>query len=420
MESGVGPEWQFGSDPSNLTRRPIMAHGVDTVDRNLLVGLAQDLIRIPSVSGNEREIVGFLHRRLVELGLETKIQEVLPGRSNLIASLQKGKGGPTVLFNGHLDTLPGPDPEHKPYEPRIQGDWLFGTGITNMKGAVAAMVTAMVALRKMETPPGRVILTAVSGECDTIGLGTRYALESGITADVAINGEPTNMRILTAHAGVTQLFIRTSGSGYHVYRKAEGCNAIEKMVNVLHGLNESILTFEPGNSFHTGLPCVNVGIINGGNVASLMAKECVAKVDVRLVSGMTPESVLSDLQNYLARLKSQDPTLQVEVSMVEKPVFMHPRPFKISEDAEIVQIVAEACRQVISQIPEIGHLYPEVYYGSDASHLLEFGIPTAICGPGNSSEISVVDEKISIEQLFQASQVYAISALQVLSKFAKR
>src|SRR5262249_41840607 len=145
-----------------------------------------------------------------------------------------GRPGPTLLFNGHLDTLPvQPGWSQDPFKPRRVGDKLVGAEINNMKAAVAGMIGCMAAMSKAkESMAGKIVLSAVIGECDALGLGTTHMLHQGLKADMAINGEPTDLNVMTAHSGVSQLRLTVQGRSVHVCQRADGRNAIEDLVTI--------------------------------------------------------------------------------------------------------------------------------------------------------------------------------------------
>ena len=166
------------------------------------------LCEIPSVSRQEGPIGARAAQILREDGLDVEEQEVEPQRRNVIARLKTSRAGRRLLFNGHLDTLPPPATgwTREPYRPQIENGRLYAAEINNMKGAVGAMMAALASLAKRRDELcGEIILSAVIGECVALGLGTVTALEPGLTADFCINGEPTDLAVMTSHSGVSQL-----------------------------------------------------------------------------------------------------------------------------------------------------------------------------------------------------------------------
>ncbi len=381
------------------------------IDDAFVLATAERLASIPSVSGDEDAIGRATAAIVRELGLAVVEQEVQPGRRNVIATLEGGRPGPTLLFNGHLDTLPvKPGWRRDPYRPWRDGDRLHGAELNNMKAAVAGMLGACKALAGQRSEVrGRVVLSAVIGECDALGLGTSHMLEQGLTADLAINGEPTDLQVMTAHAGVTQLRLTVKGRAAHVCQRADGVHAIAGLVRLLDGLDERRLTYTPHPAF-PGLPTLNVGVVSGGSLPSMLAEAAEALIDVRTVPGMTPDSVRDDIARHVAAIRAGDATLDATVTLLAKPRFVQQRPFLMAADHRIVAAVAGAHRRITGRDAKVGTLYPQIFFGTDSSHLLTAGIPTAIYGPGKVSDINAVDEGIAIDDVLTAARVYLAAA----------
>ena len=394
------------------------ARVVADLDSEYAIGVVEALCSRPSVSGDEAEVSRWTAEELRRLGLDVVEQEVLPGRCNVIATLDSGRPGPTLLFNGHLDTLPVPDGGRRdPYRPRRADGRLYGAEINNMKGAVGAMIAAVATiLPRRDEIAGRIILSAVIGECDALGLGTLHMLESGLKADMAINGEPSDLKAMTCHSGVSQLRLAARGKSVHICRKSEGRNAIEDLLAAAACLDESILTFDSHPDFR-GLPTLNVGVVRGGTLPSMLASEAEALIDVRTVPGMTPESVLADVTRAVRAARTKDgrePDVRVE--LIERPRFCQQHPYHVARDAPVVQVIADCHAAFVGAAPAIGPLFPQVFYGTDASHLQRAGISTIIYGPGKVEEINVPDESMAIEDLLTAARVYCLAAMQICAR----
>lgn len=380
------------------------------------------LCEIPSVSRQEGPIGARAAQILREDGLDVEEQEVEPQRRNVIARLKTSRAGRRLLFNGHLDTLPPPATgwTREPYRPQIENGRLYAAEINNMKGAVGAMMAALASLAKRRDELcGEIILSAVIGECDALGLGTVTALERGLTADFCINGEPTDLAVMTSHSGVSQLKLVVKGRPAHVSQRAQGIDAIAKLVALLPQLTESALTFERHSDF-PGLPTIHVGTIEGGILPSMLAARATAGIDVRTVPGMTAETVLADLRRLIAAAAIADPELDAAITLSSRPYFMQPPPFHVDRAAPIVTAVASAHRQVAGVAAAVGTLVPQVFFGSDASHLMAAGIPTAIYGPGKVTDISTPDESMAVDDMMIAANVYFQTALTLCAREARR
>jgi acetylornithine deacetylase len=375
---------------------------MSAVDEALLVELAVGLAAIPSVSGSEAAIASWLAERLEAAGADVALQEVEPGRPNVIATVELPEPGPVLLLNGHLDTLPV-DPAHpSPFDARVEDGWIYGAGINNMKAPVAALATAMLAVRDGGARRGRIVLSAVIGECDALGLGTVYALEHGLIADACLNGEPTELRVLTEHNGVSQLEILVSGREVHMFELASGENAIAAAARIVTALEPSVLTGAEGGLDH--LPILNVGTISGGLLPSLTAAECRLGVDVRSTGQMTPESIRADVARAAEAAAGEG--FAVEVVLRGRPAFVQQRPFRTDPSTPLLRAVTAALEAETGTAPEVGPHWPESFFGTDASHIAAAGIPTVICGPGSHSQISRPDERVALAEVVVAARVY--------------
>lgn len=389
-----------------------MTNPAHVLDPEVVLDRVVALCEIPSVSGSESRISDRTAEILDHDGLEVVQQEVLPARRNVIAMFRAGRPGPRILLNGHLDTLPPPQGYSRdPYRVGVEDGRLYAAEVNNMKAAVGGMMAVMAQLPRMgEAICGEVVLSAVVGECDTLGIGTLTMLESGFAADFCINGEPTDLAVMTAHAGVTQMSLVVKGRSAHVSQRSQGVNAIDKLIQLLPRINERALSYSPHADFPS-LPTVNVGVLRAGTLPSMLADHAEAGIDVRTVPGMTPESVLADLQRVIAEAQADDPDLNAELLLSSRPRFCQERPFHMDPEALVVRTVAAAHRGVTGTAARVGTLVPQVFFGTDASHILAAGIPTAIYGPGRVTDINTPDESIAVTDIVTAAQVYLASIL---------
>lgn len=390
---------------------------LEAVGEDAVVGTVSALCAIPSVSGEEDAIGRWTAAALRRHGFDVVEQEVMPGRRNVIATFATGRPGPRLLFNGHLDTLPVPSGSARdPYAPAVVGGRLHGAEVNNMKAAVGGMIVAMAAARAIrDRLAGEVVLSAVIGECDALGLGTAFMLDQGLRADACINGEPTDRAVMTAHAGVSQLRITVEGRAVHVCQRERGVNAIDKLVALLPRITVDRLRHAPHPSF-PGLPTLNVGQVSGGTLPSMLAGAAEAWIDVRTVPGMTPEGVRDDIAAVIAEAMVDDPDLRADVALTSRPRFVQQHPFHMPDDAPIVRAVAAAHAAQTGSAARIGTLFPQVYFGTDASHLLRAGIPTAIYGPGRVEDINTVDESMAVADMVGAARTYALAILGVCGR----
>ena len=231
-----------------------------------VVSLAEELVAIPSVSGEEGAVVDHVKNLLVSTGWTVRRQEVTPGRDNIWASRGHGE----VTLSTHLDTVPPFIP------PRLEGDRLYGRGSCDAKGAAAAMIC--VAERLAEEGEDRVDLLFVVGE-ESGSDGARAANELPATSSALINGEPTEGYLASGAKGSLRAVVKTHGTAGHSAYPDRGHSAIDAMVVLLSDLGAVGLPVDP----ELGETTINVGTIAGGSAANVIPAECRAELLIRLV-----------------------------------------------------------------------------------------------------------------------------------------
>ena len=205
-----------------------------------------ELIRIESVNpalvsggAGEQAIAEFLSGFLKSEGIRSELQQVAPGRFNVVAAVQGSRPGPRVLLNGHLDTVSIAGMK-QPLVPVLKDGRVYGRGSQDMKGGLAAAVSALLALaRRRDDWQGEVVLAAVADEED-LSLGTTWLLEHWPKErpfDFALVLEPTDLQVATAHKGFAWVEVTTSGKAAHGSRPAEGVDAIRLMGQILGHLD---------------------------------------------------------------------------------------------------------------------------------------------------------------------------------------
>ena len=381
------------------------------VDADELVALAAGLARIPSEIPNEGPIAHYLAEQMRASGAfdEVHLQDVVPGRPNVIGVVRGSGGGPNLLLNGHLDTgAPAGEWSRDPYDSYEKDGYLHGFALTDMKGAVACLVKAAEAVARSDVrPTGDLVVTAVVHH-DVCGLGTKFFLESNDRPfAMCINGEPTGLRLQLAHGGAWQFELTTHGVAEHISRRDGGVDANAKMMRLLGALDERALTFDPADEIE-GLPRLVVGQINGGTAASRTAETCTARGDVRIIPGMTADTLTADFRRVIADIAGEDPDFRSDVRTL-----VYQRPFRIDSDAKVVGLTAQAHRDVTGEEPESSTGLPVSSYVTDAADIVRYGIPTIVYGPSNWRVTT--DERISIAEMVTATQVYALAAARVVT-----
>ena len=405
-----------------------------TVERRLLaqlnereiIDLAGELIRIPSFSPDETPVARFLATYFEQRGYDVDLQEVEPDRFQTIATLRGTGGGPRLMFNGHLDInslmLGG---TRDPWTPSVEGNRLYGHGVQNMKGGVAAMISAAEAVRRAGiTLRGDLVVACVAGETQG-GEGTHHLVQRGVRVDGAVLPEPFGIgNLVTVHGGIVHLAVHTYGVTGHISQVEKTVHAVHHMARVIEALQNVRFTYSPRADL-PALPRLNVGSVIGGRGATYVLTEppyvpdlCTAIVDVHFVPGQTVDSIVADIRRALDPLRAADPQLRYEIE-VPPPAFFRGRrrlvmePVDVPTNAEVVRSVARNHERVIGRPPaSIGALLPLSYSAGDACWLCRAGVPCVYYGPASGFQERGPDGSyILIDEMVQAARVLALTAV---------
>ena len=377
-----------------------------------ITNLAQELIKIPSdETAGEKEVCEYLESYLKSLGMKVLLQKVLPNRPNIIAEVIGDEVGKSIMFNGHVDTVPVGDIKKwsmDPYSAIIKDNKLFGRGSTDMKGAIASMIIAMkFIMNNVEKFNGKIIFTGVMAE-ETTGLGTQKIVEENIKADMAVVGEPSDEKIYRAHKGTMWFNLSTYGKLEHSSESnSESNNAIINMMKLIMEINEISKELETIENNLVGHPSINIGLIDGGTKQNMIADSCRISIDRRTLPEEKTDEILDKLRIRLDGLRSLDDrlTFDLEIDTIREAV-------EVAESEQIVQEVKNALNKVINKNPTISGMKAT----TDMSILVNQGnIPSVIYGPGFIKQAHTVDEFIEVKRLVESSHVYTEILLNVLT-----
>jgi acetylornithine deacetylase/succinyl-diaminopimelate desuccinylase family protein len=374
-----------------------------------VTNLVADLVAIDSinpdlVSGGTGEgaIARFIADWLTAAGLEVRLDEIRPGRPNVIAIARGTGGGRTLMFNGHLDTV-GVGGMTNPHQPVIKGDRLYGRGAYDMKGGLAACMVAIAEAQKRSLA-GDVMFTAVMDE-EFAGLGT-IDIAAKYKADAAILAEPTEMQLVIAHKGFVWLEIETHGIAAHGSRSDLGVDAIAKMGKVLvelEMLNQRLLAESTHVLLKSG--SLHASLINGGQELSSYPERCVLSVERRTIPGESPEFVEAQIREILQRLAAGDGQFKATVRRS-----LDRAPLETRDESGIAALVEHSASQVAGRTTEVAG----VAYWTDAASLTQAGIPSVLFGPQGAGA-HAVEEWVDLRSVQQCQAIY----LRVIETFCR-
>jgi len=199
--------------------------------------------------------------------------------------------GPTILLHGHLDVVPGGAEQ---FEPRIDGDRLFGRGAYDMKGALAALLLALADLREQDEVRVRLGIVPDEESEEEVERGGDLLVDGGFLGDFAITGEPTDMHVGVAAKGVLAMRIKVTGRAAHGAMPWLGDNAILRAVDVFRAIQS--LPFASRSSELFDRPSINLGRVLGGDALNKVPDTCFIDVDVRYLPEQDPAGILAEIQ----------------------------------------------------------------------------------------------------------------------------
>jgi acetylornithine deacetylase len=400
------------------------------VDRDRLVETAGRMIDIWSFTGSEEPMAELMVELYRGLGLQTQWQQVEDGRANALGTWAGSGGGPSLMFNGHMDTsysgredwlrdVPGFQPAHF-----VEDGRLYGLGISNMKGALACYVEVVNALQDAGVRlRGDVLIAAVCGEIEKTqygdargaeyrgyAAGSRYLVSHGGVADMCLLGEPTEGKVVLGHYGALWLRIRVHGNFIHTAfsEGRRGENSILRMQEVLAAVQEWIPAWEddPANAYRGAKAIVNVGAIEGGFGwrVSRTPHHADLFLDVRVpptkAMGVARREVLHMVRGLAAKFPDYG---------VEGEVYVTAPGAEIDEEHELVAAIDSSHEEVFGAAPG----RDVTRWFSDASALTRYGIPTVNYGTSTGLMDVEKGENLEIDGLVRTAEVYAKVAMRV-------
>ena len=378
---------------------------------NQVVELCQKLIQQQSYSGHEDGVAGVLKEELPKLGFDSV---TIDKYGNVIGCIKGKRPGKKLLFDGHIDTVPVTDEtewQYPPFAAEIHDGKIYGRGTSDMKGAVAAFVSAAAnfAADTDKDFAGELYVAGVVHEECFEGVAARE-ISAAVKPDYVVIGEASTLNLKVGQRGRGEIVVETFGKPCHSANPEKGINAVYKMAKVI----EAIRTLEP-----THHPVLGDGILELTDIksapypgASVVPEYCRATYDRRLLVGETKESVLEPIQKLMDQLMAEDPQLKVKVSYAVGEELCYTgnhiqgeRFFPgwlYDENEEFVQDVKK-------ELESMGYTPSITQYNfcTNGSHYAgEAGIKTFGIGPSQENLAHTVNEYIEIDQLTKVTDCY--------------
>lgn len=390
----------------------------EKIDAAGLVDFCSRLIQTRSYTGAEKAVAEEIVRTLLILGYDSA---EIDSFGNVIGVIRGAYPGPTILFDGHIDTVEVSDAASwsvAPFGGEIRNGRIFGRGSCDMKCAFAAMVFGLAPLVGLKDRlHGNIVVTGTVCEETFEGLGLSKVIENMVRPDYVVIGEATNLSLKRGQRGRAEICLITYGRAAHSSNPSVGKNAVYMMMELLAEVRRLPV---PEDLF------LGQGILELTDIisvpypgASVVPHQCRATLDRRLLTGETEAIVLAPIQACIAAMKERDPFFCAEVSIVEATQVCHTGSemggkrffpaWVLSEQDEFVGLALDGLRRT-GLDPAITK-YSFCTNGSYSAGVA--GIPTIGFGPGDEAGAHIVDENISIDQIIAAASGYLAVAATV-------
>jgi acetylornithine deacetylase len=368
-------------DPAIKLLRELVA--IDSVNPTLVPGAA-----------GEAEIGRAIADEMRAFGLDVEIEDVMPGRPNVVGVLEGRGKGRTLMLCGHTDTV-GVTGMERPFSPVEKDGRLFGRGAQDMKGGVAAMIAAARKIADSGLPTGRLVVAAVVDE-EHSSFGAE-ALVRKWTAEAAVVTEPTDLAIAVAHKGFAWVEIAVLGRAAHGSRPTEGEDAILRLGRVMSRLEtlDRALQARPPHPL-VGTGSLHASLISGGHELSSYPDRAELQIERRTLPGELESVALKEVEEILDDLVRSDPTFRASAKMM----FSRPA-YEVDASHPLPRTLADALARTGVATRTAG-----ASFWADSAVLGHAGIPSVLFGPGGAG-LHSTEEYVNIADVLACRDALA-------------
>lgn len=375
-----------------------------------LLEFAQSLIRTRSYSGEEQQVAQLIGDFMRRKGFD----EVFTDRyGNILGCVRGNRPGKTILFDGHIDTVPVNNPGDwsvEPFEAVVKDGRLYGRGASDMKGADAAMLWAIAAFAENRDFAGEIWFAGVVHEECFEGVSARIISER-VKPDIVIIGESSEMNIKCSQRGRAEICLETFGVPCHSSNPEKGVNAVYAMMRTVERFR-ALPTIAQEGMFGRGIMELTDIISEPYPGASVVPHYCRVTFDRRLLVGETRESVLAPLKAVIDELSAEDGTYKAKVSFTEGEETCYtgenisadrffPAWRRDTSEEYIQKVYGAVCAKGFKpQLTGYSFCTNGSHYGGEA------GIACIGIGPGRENLAHTVDEYIEVQDLYDVCEYY--------------
>ena len=381
------------------------------------VELLEELVAIPSVNPSfhtpneddkifgEYQYAKRLREILSDAGCEVWLEEVLPGRPNIMARLSNGEKRPSIALQSHMDTVQISGMTVPPWG-RREGDRFYGRGSCDTKATAAVFIQIIRHLAEYGDLDVDLYFIGTIDEEQSFA-GSRYVGQH-YRFDACIIGEPSALQPVTANKGSFRFEIMANGVAAHSSTPEHGHNAIFEMLDLLGEFGTSFDQYTGNRSHHlTGRATWTPTMIQGGTGLNTVPEFCRVSIDRRVVPGEDLDEILSFIDGWFENQVRADSFWRRGEILLKDP------PFEIDPDAPPVK----ALRHVLEERKLNSHVMGAPY-GTDAGKIAMSGTPCVIFGPGDIKQAHKKDEWIFLPEVELATEI-ALEAVKYLGKMLR-
>lgn len=358
------------------------------------IALLKEILAIPSVNGadNEGAVAEFIANYLKEKHIDAFVQQIDETHANIIAKLE-GKSSETVVWNGHLDTVPYGSTEEWNTDPSIpveKNGRIYARGASDMKSGLAAMVYLLGEIGESGEKPEQTILFLGTCDEEKSGLGAEKILEEIdlSSGSLLLIGEPTGCKLGVAQKGCIWAQLNISGKTSHGAYPEEGYNAVEYGMKIVCRIKKWVTEYE-----HRvlGTATAQVTMIQGGIAPNMTPDFAEILLDIRTVPGISAEDVEKKIKK-ICREEVEETNGEVKFEVRIKNAR---RAIEIAEEERWIKEFKAYLKQNGAETEEIG-----INYFTDASILTkkESEIPVLLFGPGEPRLAHKPNEFVELEK----------------------
>ena len=380
-----------------------------------VVEICRRLVRIQSVNppGDEEAVARLAATLLAEAGLSVEVVEHGAGRASVLARLKGSGQAPGLLYSAHLDTVaPGAEPwSRDPFGGELAEGRVWGRGAADMKGGMAAMIAAAMALARATARSGALlrgdlVLALTAGEeVNSMGAACLAARPDLGPVQAVVVAEPSSNELYIAEKGALWVELATAGRTAHGSMPDLGRNAVMMMVALLAEVDRLPVAFEPHPLLGGFTRSINT--IAGGMKTNVVPDRCTATVDMRTVPGQDHVAILDGIRALISDLAGRMPGFAASLKVTND----HPA-LCTDPDDPVVRRFAGVMERVTGRRPEPQGVR---YYTDAVEYVPVLGAPLIICGPGPAALAHQPDEYVEVERLEESARILALAAVEMLA-----